>query len=37
MFQLAELGCTVKDARAKGMSAACDNSEHLPRFPVVTL
>ncbi len=33
MFQLAENGCSVKDARARGLSANCDNSEHLYRLP----
>ncbi len=33
MFQLAENGRSVKDARARGESTSCDNAEHLYRLP----
>ena len=37
LFQFAELGCTVAEAKKKGGSASCDNAEHIQRFPVVEM
>ncbi|KAI0694477.1 hypothetical protein C8T65DRAFT_698961 [Cerioporus squamosus] len=34
MFQLAELGCTVKEAQQAGKTSTCDNSGHVSCLPV---
>ncbi|RPD68508.1 hypothetical protein L226DRAFT_576322 [Lentinus tigrinus ALCF2SS1-7] len=36
MFQLAELGCTIKEAKARGILSTCDNSEHIASLPTVS-
>ncbi|KAI1787490.1 hypothetical protein LXA43DRAFT_1028896 [Ganoderma leucocontextum] len=37
LFQYAELGSTVSQAKQRGMSASCDNEEYVDRLPVVDL
>ena len=34
MFQLAELGCTVKEAKNMGIRSTCDNSSHIASLPM---
>ncbi|RPD70722.1 hypothetical protein L226DRAFT_224805 [Lentinus tigrinus ALCF2SS1-7] len=34
MFQLAELGCSVKEAQQAKMASTCDNAVHVARLPV---